>query len=195
MNEKIKQVFKKLCENYVSDINQFKGKKIAQDYFYNDEYEFEYRINGEWVATADILKAFDSMEELIKGKDEYIAKLCNDRAELKAELKKIKDILAEYDFELKDFREACLLLRQWRSENLCWIDYEEQKIKLKELKEFARIVIEKDVKPSFIKRNSLGTYNNHIEWNYEEQADNYMLTQTEFELVKKVVEKYGKKED
>lgn len=140
MNEKVKQVFKKLCENYVRDINQLKGKKIAQDYFYNPEYEVEYNINGEWVATADILKAFDSMEELIKSKDKYIAKLCNDRAELKAELK--------------------------------------------ELREFAKLMI-----------NNIQISNNRVMSNditINHNFYNEVAHKTEFDLVKKVVEKYGK---
>ena len=35
----------------------------------------------------------DSQQDLIKGKDEYIAKLCNDRAELKDELKELKEFV------------------------------------------------------------------------------------------------------
>ena len=38
-----------------------------------------------------LLKWKESQQDLIKGKDEYIAKLCNDRAELKAELKELQE--------------------------------------------------------------------------------------------------------
>lgn len=37
----------------------------------------------------ELLKWKDSQQDLIKGKDEYIAKLCNDRAELKEEIKRL----------------------------------------------------------------------------------------------------------
>lgn len=110
MNEKVKQAFKLLCEQYVKDLNKYENKEIAKDYFYNPKYECGFKINGENVYFADILKAFDNMEELIKGKDEYIAKLCNDRAELKehekeliAKQHRLFDLAKEQENELKEF--------------------------------------------------------------------------------------------
>ena len=160
MNEKVKQAFKKLCENYVRDINQLKGKKIAQDYFYNDEYEVEYNINGEWVATADILKAFDNMEELIKGKDEYIAKLCNDRAELK-----------EHEKEL--------IAEQHRLFDLA----KEQENELDDLRKFAKLYIAEMVDVDCAK--DCNTYDEYVSCYGRE------LNEAQFNLVKKMVEKYG----
>lgn len=87
----------------------------------------------------------DSQQDLIKGKDEYIAKLCCDRAELKAELK--------------------------------------------DLQEFAKLVIGKNVCLLDININE-----NANDYN---KVNKYHLTicqisQVEFDLLKKVVEKYGK---
>ena len=117
MNEKVKQAFKFLCEQYVKDLNRYENKQIDKDYFYNPKYECGFKINGENVYFADILKAFDSMEELIKGKDEYIAKLCNDRAELKehekeliAEQHRLFDLAKEQENELKELREFAKLV-------------------------------------------------------------------------------------
>ena len=89
MNEQIKKAFKLFCEQYVKDLNRLENREIAKDYFYNPKYECGLQFDGQTVYIADILKAFDNTEELIKGKDEYIAKLCNDRAELKEEIKRL----------------------------------------------------------------------------------------------------------
>ena len=149
-----------------------------------DESCFENEINELKDIVNDFDRYHESQQDLIKGKDEYIAKLCNDRAELKAELKEIKDILAEYGFELKDFREACLLLRQWRTENLCWIDYEKQKAELNELREFVKII------SSHTNINRLTLIGeNEITISYFSEK----WHKKQFDLVKKVVEKYGKR--
>jgi len=145
MNEKIKQAFMLLCEQYVKDLNKYENKEIAKDYFYNPKYECGFKIDGKDVYFADILKAFDSMEELIKGKDEYIAKLCNDRAELK--------------------------------------EHEKELIKLRE---FAKIVG--------------GKFEHYFQHFAQGDIDQYVIGETyfvkgkdkDFDLVKKVVEKYGK---
>lgn len=80
MNEKLKQAFKLLCEQYVKDLNRYENKEIAKDYFYNPKYECGFKIDGKNVYFADILKAFDSMEELIKGK--VVARFWCDKVEL-----------------------------------------------------------------------------------------------------------------
>jgi len=181
MNEKIKQAFMLLCEQYVKDLNKYENKEIAKDYFYNPKYECGFKIDGKDVYFADILKAFDSMEELIKGKDEYIAKLCNDRTELKEENKNLKienDRYSKYEEKLeirmvndgfvidilKEFAKSifkyCLNYQELLV-NMTWgNDSDEQRYK------------------QFIK--------NHI----GEKAED--MTFGEWKTIKKVVEKYGK---
>lgn len=68
----------------------------------------------------------------------------------------------------------------------------EQENELKELKRFAEVVIKKQVRMHWLKGSCLERYNRDIKYNFEDYASDYMLTQAEFELVKKVVEKYGK---
>lgn len=48
-------------------------------------------------ALNDFDKYYESQQDLIKSKDEYIAKLCNDRAELKEQLKQVEDFKYHYD--------------------------------------------------------------------------------------------------
>ena len=166
MNEKVKQAFKLLCEQYVKDLNRYENKEIAKDYFYNPKYECGFKTDGKNVYFADILKAFDNMEELIKGKDEYIAKLCCDRAELK-----------EHEKEL--------IAEQHRLFDLA----KEQETELKELREFAKIVSDKRIDMSLFRDYDLDIY----EYNNDYVEDEFTLTQKEFDLVKKVVEKVWQK--
>ena len=101
-----------------------------------------------------------------KGKDEYIAKLCNDRAELK-----------EHEKEL--------IAEQHRLFDIA----KEQENELNELREFARIVSEKSVDMLILKQaNKNIDYETSVFMPY---SLNRKLTQAEFDLVKKVVEKYG----
>ena len=65
-------------------------------------------------------------------------------------------------------------------------------IELKEIKEFARIVSRKQVRTHWLKGACLERYNREIKYNFEDYASDYMLTQSEFDLIKKVLEKYGK---
>lgn len=180
MNEKVKQAFKLLCEQYVKDLNRYENKEIAKDYFYNPKYECGFKIDGKNVYFADILKAFDNMEELIKGKDEYIAKLCCDRAELK-----------EHEKEL--------IAEQHRLFDLA----KEQENELKDLREFSKIVVKKRVDVySILMTVSCIEYNERISYYYPSLADKkylkkLLLTEEEWQFLKKLMrkEEYGKKED
>ena len=106
----------------------------------------------------ELLKWKNSQQDLIKGKDEYIAKLCNDRAELK-----------EHEKEL--------IAEQHRLFDLA-----------KEQEEALKIIVKKDVAVGMceLKEVGLKEYNDFI------GSKELELTQAEFDLVKKVVEKYGK---
>lgn len=112
-----------------------------------------------------LLKWKDSQQDLIKGKDEYIAKLCNDRAELK-----------EHENEL--------ITEQHRLFDLA-----------KEQEEVLKIVIAKVVDMSFLNIcDNEKQYNAKVRIKLDfNNYDEYMLTQTEFDLIKKVVEKYGER--
>lgn len=50
------------------------------------------------------------------------------------ELEEHEEILNDYNLTLADFREACLLLAQWKSAGLNWADYEKQKKALEIIK-------------------------------------------------------------
>lgn len=106
-----------------------------------------------------LLKWKNSQQDLIKGKDEYIAKLCNDRAELK-----------EHEKEL--------IAKQHRLFDIA-----------KEQEEALNIIAEKRVDVSDLIHSADAK-------EYNDCRDRFWwLTQQEFDLVKRVVEKYGKKED
>ena len=105
----------------------------------------------------ELLKWKNSQQDLIKGKDEYIAKLCNDRAELK-----------EHEKEL--------IAEQHRLFDLA-----------KEQEEALKIIVKKGVAVGMceLKEVGLKEYNDFI------GSKELELTQAEFDLVNKVVEKYG----
>lgn len=63
---------------------------------------------------------------------------------------------------------------------------------LRDLRKFVRIVILKQVRIHWIKGSCLERYNRDIKYNFEDYASDYMLTKREFNLIKKVMEKYGK---
>lgn len=64
-----------------------------------------------------------------------------------------EEILNDYGLTLANFREACLLLAQWKGAGLCWVDYEKQKKALE-------IITEKNVAITMIKQTqSVAEYN------------------------------------
>lgn len=132
MNEKIKQAIEKIRELDLYDLH-------SEDF-------------------DNILGALNNMEELIKGKDEYIAKLCCDRAELK-----------EHEKEL--------IAEQHRLFDLA-----------KEQEEALKIISKKKVNIYYA-----SILNNRKDYNISVASDD--LTQTEFDLVKKAVDEYGKEEN
>lgn len=71
-------------------------------------------------------------------------------------------------------------------------NYEEEKIELNELKEFMRIVLSKGIDAPLIKEHPNITY---VDYNMKSRFALGNYTKAEFDLIKKVVEKYGKKED
>lgn len=88
------------------------------------------------------------------------------------ELEKHEEILNNYNLTLADFREACLLLAQWKSAGLNWADYEKQKKALE--------IYKNKIVDSFwlIESNNLEQYNN---------GENEFLTQEEYELLREVL--------
>lgn len=90
MNEKVKQAQETLLE-----LSGLALKYLVNNFHYNSN---EYA-NGKLeignltdklrLALNDFDRYYESQQDLIKGKDEYIAKLCNDRAELKEEIKRL----------------------------------------------------------------------------------------------------------
>lgn len=164
----------------------------------------------------ELLKWKDCQQDLIKGKDEYIAKLCNDRAELKEEIKrldsqyknihntKVKVPLCnilnglsqkERHRVIEDIYYSQAERQDFYDNKIAKLEKENktQENELKKLKEFARIVSQKQVDIAMLKGlDNEKQYNAKIRINCNfHNYDIYMLTQAEFDLVKKVVEKYG----
>lgn len=106
------------------------------------------------------------------------------------DLKVIETALNDYEEDKKE-----LIAEQHRLFDLA----KEQENELKELREFARIVVEKsvdiDILKSYIHCDKLNgkdfDYNKYKTYNYA-IFSKQKLKQTEFDLIKKVVEKYGK---
>lgn len=103
----------------------------------------------------------ESQQDLIKGKDEYIAKLCNDRAELK-----------EHEKEL--------IAEQHRLFDLA----KEQEIKLNKLEKFAKVISRS------VEFNEFGSTDAY--YNTANVINKDTIVNEDVDLVKKVVEKYGK---
>lgn len=82
MNEKVKQAFEILKEF----LRMTDDDENPTNAFYHEE-----ELNVIENALDDFDRYYESQQDLIKGKDEYIAKLCNDRTELKAELKELRE--------------------------------------------------------------------------------------------------------
>ena len=89
------------------------------------------------------------------------------------ELEEHEEILNDYNLTLADFREACLLLAQWRSAGLNWADYEKQKKALE-------IIRDKQVAVDELLRCA------DCE-DYNDFAGSNSLTQEEYELLKEVL--------
>lgn len=144
----------------------------------------------------ELLKWKDSQQDLIKGKDEYIAKLCNDRAELKEEIKRL-------DSQYKNIHNTkvkvplCDILnglsqneRHRVIEDIYYSqaerqDFYENKIsklenELKELQEFARYF------------TTCSVVHNNDMWVGKRYFEREVCGDKKFDLVKKVVKKYGK---
>ena len=172
MNEKIKQAL----ENFKcikEDLDYFQPKDLVCT---NREEQYKSVEN----ALADFDRYHESQQDLIKGKDEYIAKLCCDRAELK-----------EHEKEL--------IAEQHRLFDLA----KEQENELKDLREFSKIVVKKRVDVySILMTVSCIEYNERISYYYPSLADKkylkkLLLTEEEWQFLKKLMrkEEYGKKED
>ena len=88
-----------------------------------------------------------------------------------------KEILNDYGLTLANFREACLLLAQWKSAGLCWADYERQK-------EALNIIKEKQVNVSaLLELDTLEEYNDYCDM----VSGCKHLTQEEYDLLKEVL--------
>ena len=109
--------------------------------------------------------------------------------ELEKELKALEEhneILNYYGLTLADFREACLLLVQWRGANTCFCDIEKQKKALE-------IIINKGVFVHLLQQSrNVEEYNSHMiiifkkmaEKDYKGTVKKFCLTETEFNLIK-----------
>ena len=180
----------------------------------------------------ELLKWKNSQQDLIKGKDEYIAKLCNDRAELKEELKQVEGFKYHYDRYKKELANKlkvinCMQEEETTNRNL--IDsledrndrlverLEKQKAKIKSLELQMAIIVGnpfEDNKPKAMELYRLDTNDITDLVKFAEimasrrlinprlQDSSVMFydvekrhSESDFVLVKKVVEKYGKKEN
>lgn len=191
MNEKVKQA-----------LEQIKGILNEELTFKEDVEEL---INPIEAALNDFDKYHESQQDLIKGKDEYIAKLCNDRAELKEQLKQVEDFKYHYDRYKKELANNLKVINCMQEEattNYNLIDQLEDRNdrlverleKSKEEREALKIICDKEVGFSqlYYSKN-VGDYNNTLYFRFKPSAlESVALTQFEFDLVKKVVEKYGK---
>lgn len=102
MNEKVKQALENVKNIKV-------GSMVLNDLFEEDLKVIENALN-------DFDKYHESQQDLIKSKDEYIAKLCNDRAELKEELKKVEDFKYHYDRYKKELANKLKVINCMREE-------------------------------------------------------------------------------
>lgn len=185
MNEEIKKA-KESLEKLIEDIS------IDSGYSYPALYA-DIR-----TALNDFDKYYESQQDLIKGKDEYIAKLCNDRAELKEKLKQVEDFKYHYDRYKKELANKLKVINCMQEEattNYNLIDsledrndrlverLEKQKAELKELRDFAKAIAEHTNINSLTIKGE-----NEITISYFSQKWHTKY----FDLVKKVVEKYGK---
>lgn len=168
MNEKVKQAQETLLK-----LSGLALKYLINNFNYeNEEYlklkqEIGNLTDKLRLALNDFDRYHESQQDLINGKDEYIAKLCNDRAEKSSALR----IQENNNIHLV---ESNLHLME---EN-------------KELKEFAKLVSIKSVDMLILRQA-----NKNIDYEasvFMPYTLNRKLTQAEFDLIKKVVEKYGK---
>ena len=89
MNEKVKEALKDIEIFFKQCELENKYDKQLTDHFLQCKKVIEQLL-------IDFDKYHESQQDLIKGKDEYIAKLCNDRAELKEQLKQVDDFKYHY---------------------------------------------------------------------------------------------------
>ena len=198
MNEKVKQALELLeylrTSTLETDVDSMGG--LVQ----TNESCFENEINE----LKDIVKDFDkyheSQQDLIKGKDEYIAKLCNDRAELKEEIKRLDNQYKNIHNTKVKIPLCNILNGLSRSEREKVIediyysqaerqDFYDNKIsklenELTELREFAKVISRS------VEVNELGSTDAY--YNTANVINKDTIVNEDVTLVKKVVEKYGK---
>lgn len=221
MNEELKQAQETLLE-----LSSLALKYLVNNFhFLNEEYvERKSQIGNLTEKIKIALDNFygykDSQQDLIKGKDEYIAKLCNDRAELKehekeliaeqhrlfdlakeqeTELKQVEDFKYHYDRykkELANNLKTINCMQEEATTNRNLIDsledrndrlverLEKQKAELNELREFARIMSRS------VEVNEFGSTDAY--YNTANVINKDTIVNEDVDLVKKVVEKYGK---
>lgn len=203
MNEKVKQAQETLLK-----LSGLALKYLVNNFNYeNEEYlKLKQEIGNLTDKLRLTLNDFDryheSQQDLIKGKDEYIAKLCNDRAELKHENEELKkqveqlDNLCNETMQNRDYMVAISVedLKECQNANKKLL---EENHKLKQKPQFPNINFwdnqELNDLREFAKIMSVHVLLNRF-------TDNSVMfydilkkdSQAEFNLVKKVVEKYGK---
>lgn len=130
-------------------------------------------------------KEINNDRELLKSFDLFSGYFSKDVAIIEKgliALEKHKEILNDYNLTLANFREACLLLAQWKSAGLCWADYEKQKKAL----EIIRNVIKNDLNKVLICNENVITTRG-METRYYFLGKE--ITKEKFELLKEVLEK------
>ena len=188
MNEKAKKITVTI-EEYANVDETFKniknikvGTMVLNDLFGDNLKVIENALEER----KELLKWKDSQQDLIKGKDEYIAKLCNDRAELKEENKHLKEARDDLTKDMAKYS----------------IEAREKLKELSDLREFARIINEKEIDIWLLMNCDYDNYcrirTKALEANMQFLDDMNkresvpLPTIIEFNFVKKVVSKYAK---
>lgn len=131
----------------------------------------------------EALKDFSKLAFIYGGSEQF--KIIED--ELKT-LQEHEEILNSYGLNLCDFREACLLLAQWKSANLCWADYEKQKRALETIEKsgcsFEHILLIEKTKNY---KEYDAQFDNYLERRYEPFKFELRKSKKEYGLLKEVL--------
>ena len=193
MNETVKQFLKDKIRALTDDVQLYK---------YVEKDEMQAEITSLVLENVkNVLGALNNLEELIKGKDEYIAKLCNDRAELKAELKELQEFAREiaklpHFLENNHITDISYKIRnsKYNENERCWLY---QDIRCSTDDKNGWFLNERDGAMVFSKERAEELIERFKNWGFEGAKDliivlEYKQAHDRYVLFKKVVEKYGK---
>ena len=205
MNEKVKQ-----AQETLLNLSGLALKYLVNNFHYNSN---EYA-NGKLeignltdklrITLNDFDRYHESQQDLIKSKDEYIAKLCNDRAELKEEITELRDFAKEIA-KLPRFLETNYIndnnykIRnsKYNENERCWLY---QDIRCSTDDKNGWFLNERDGAMVFSKERAEELIEKFKNWGFKGAEDliivlEYKQAHDRYVLFKKVLERYGKKED